>query len=173
MRELEPYLKVGVIASAHGLHGEVNVYPTTDDPSRFLSLNEVFLGEGEDKTRLHIVKASLTKKFAVLKFREFTSIEEAEKLRQMPLYVDREHAVDLEENEYFITDLIGMDVLLEDGTRLGTLADVMTTAANDVYVVRREKGSDVLIPAVSSYIRNVRVNEGAIVVHLIPGMAED
>ena len=84
----------------------------------------------------------------IVKFKEFNSIEEVQKLRGCPLVVKREDALPLEEGEYFIGDLIGCTVYLEDGSTLGELTDVLRTGANDVYVVRKNDGSEVLVPVI-------------------------
>ena len=82
----------------------------------------------------------------------------------------REFAVPLKENEYYISDLIGMEVYLEDGKYFGTLKDVMETGANDVYVVHLEEGKEVLIPAIKDCIKEVDVENGKMVVHLLKGL---
>ena len=164
------YLKVGVITSTHGLKGEVNIYPTTDDRERFRDLKNVYAGPEGNRQKLTVRSVSFTKKFAVLGFKEIDSIEQAEKLRNTELFVSREDAVPLEENEFFIADLIGMKVSTEEKEDLGVLTDVLSTGANDVYVVTAEDGSEVLIPAIPGCILDVNVEEDHMTVHLLPGL---
>ena len=86
--------------------------------------------------------------------------------------MDRENAVELEEDEYFISDMIGMNVLTEDGEILGTLKDVIETGANDVYIVNSKEHGEVLIPAIKECILDVNVKEGRMLVHLMDGLID-
>ena len=86
------------------------------------------------------------------------------------LYVTREFAVPLKENEYYIADLIDMKVFLEDGSFFGTLKDVMETGANDVYVMQTEAFGEVLVPAIKDCIKAVDVEQGTMTIHLLEGL---
>ena len=163
---MEDFFKVGVITSPHGIRGEVKVFPTTDDPARFKKLKEVFLDTGKERIVLHIAQVKLFKQFVILKFREYDSINEVENLRKKELWISRSQAVPLQKDEYFIADLIGISVELEDGRMLGVLKDVIQTGANDVYVVECTDGREVMIPAIKDCILSVDVEEGRMVVHL-------
>ena len=172
MRNLEEYLQIGVVTTTHGLKGEVKVYPTTDDPERFYDLETVWFDKAHEKHPLILERVRIAKGVVIVKFKEFDKIEEVEFLRGKELYVSRDNAVELQEDEYFITDLIGMEVVSEDGESIGILKDVMLTAANDVYVVDLPDGKEVLIPAIVSCIKDVDVNEGVMRVALLPGLLE-
>lgn len=169
---MESYLRVGVIASTHGLKGEVKVFPTTDDPERFRDLKQVFLDTGNEYKSLHVAGVKFFKKQVILKFREFQDINEVEQYKGKDLLVTRDQAVPLEENENFITDLIDMEVYTDEGKRLGTLTDVLQTGANDVYVVRTDEGKEVLLPAIPSCILEVDVEEARMTVHILEGLLE-
>lgn len=166
---MEDLLQVGVITSPHGIRGEVKVFPTTEDAKRFLELKTVLLDTGREKRQLTIEGVKFFKKLVILKFREFHSMNEVEGLRQRPLLVKREDAIPLEEGEYFVADLVGMEVLLEDGSLLGELIDVIETGANDVYVVKKEAG-EILIPAISSCIKEISPEKNQMKVHLLKGL---
>ena len=86
------------------------------------------------------------------------------------LYVTREFAVPLKENEYYIADLIDMDVFLEDGSLFGTLKDVMETGANDVYVIDTEEHGEVLVPAIRECILDVDIENQKMKIHLMDGL---
>ena len=92
-----------------------------------------------------------------------------ERLRGKSLYVTRENAVKLQKDEYFIADMIGIQVVSDEGEDLGILQDVMQTGANDVYVVEKD-GEELLIPAIKDCILSVNVEEGKMEVHLLPGL---
>lgn len=169
---MEDFFKVGVITSPHGIRGEVKVFPTTDDPARFKKLKEVLLDTGKERIVLHIAQVKLFKQFVILKFREYDNINEVESLRKKELWILRSQAVPLQEDEYFIADLIGVNVELEDGRALGVLKDVIQTGANDVYVVEDTDGREIMIPAIKDCILSVDVEGGRMVVHLLKGLME-
>lgn len=167
---MEQYLRVGVIASTHGLKGEVKVFPTTDEPERFRKLKKVFLDTGKEYLPLKIKSVKFFKNQVILKFDEFQDINEVEKYRGKDLLIDREQALPLAENENFIVDLINMDVYDEEEQRLGTLTDVLQTGANDVYVVETEEGKEILLPAIPSCILEVDVEAAKMIVRIPEGL---
>ena len=170
---MEQLLQVGVIASTHGVRGEVKVFPTTDDANRFKKLKKVILDTGMEKKALEIQGVKFFKQFVILKFKGIDNINDIEKYKGKSLYVTRENAVKLKKDEYFIADLIDMQVVLEDGTLLGILTDVMKTGANDVYCVESEKYEEVLLPAIGECILDVDVEGRKMTVHLMPGLIDE
>ncbi|MEE0421438.1 MAG: ribosome maturation factor RimM [Lachnospiraceae bacterium] len=167
---MENFLQVGVITNTHGIKGEVKVFPTTDDPSRFKSLKNVFLDTGRDRVELEIEQVKFFKQFVILKFKGYDSINDVEQYRKKSLLVSRENAVELQENEYFIADLLGLTVVTDEGKQLGTLKDVLQTGANDVYVVETPEGQEILIPAIRQCILSVDLEEQTMRVHLLKGL---
>lgn len=167
---MEEYFRIGVITSTHGLRGEVKVYPTTDDPDRFMQLKECILDTGKQKIPMEAERARMFKGMVIVKFRGYDTIESIEPYKGKDLLVDREHAVPLEEGENYISDLIGLRVVSDDGKMTGELFDVLQTGANDVYVVRAENGKEVLIPVTREFVTDVDLDAGVITVHLIPGL---
>ena len=170
---MEQLLQVGVISSTHGVRGEVKVFPTTDDANRFKKLKKVILDTGMEKKELEIQGVKFFKQFVILKFKGIDNINDIEKYKGKSLYVTRENAVKLKKDEYFIADLIDMQVVLEDGTLLGILTDVMKTGANDVYCVDSEKYGEVLLPAIGECILDVDVEGRKMTVHLMPGLIDE
>lgn len=168
---MEQYLQVGVITSTHGIRGEVKVFPTTDDPQRFKKLKKVFLDTGREKMPLEVAGARFFKNLVIVKFKGIDNINEIEKYRQCALLVDREEAVDLQEDEYFIADLLGMEVYA-DGEHFGNLKDVMETGANEVYVIGSEKHGEVLLPAIHDCILSVDTEERKMEVRLLDGLLD-
>lgn len=170
---MENLLQVGVISSTHGIRGEVKVFPTTDDVNRFKKLKKVILDTGREQKELEIQGVKFFKQFVILKFKEIDNINDIEKYKGKSLYVTREHAVKLDRDEYFIADLIDMQVLLEDGSEFGRLTDVIKTGANDVYCIRTETYGEVLVPAIGECILQVDVEAGKMVIHLMPGLVDE
>lgn len=169
---METRFQVGVITSPHGVIGEVNVFPTTDDPKRFRRLKEVILVQGKNEKTVEIESVKFFKNMVILKLAGYDDRDSVEKLRQCSLFVPREKAVRLKEDEYFIADLMGLKVLDGDAedAELGTLEDVMETGANDVYVIRLLDGRELLLPAIKQCILEVNVEEGFVRVHVLDGL---
>ena len=166
---MEELLKVGVITTTHGVRGEVKGFPTTG-PERFLDLEYVLLDAGREMKKLEIRNVKFFKKLVILKINGIDNINDIEKYRKMPLLVSRENAVELEEDEYYMADIIGMDVYTEDGEKFGVLEDIMETGANDVYVVSTEAHTEVLLPAIHDCILDVDTENRKMTVHLMDGL---
>ncbi len=169
---MEELLRIGIISSTHGIHGEVKVFPTTEDIKRFKKLKQVLLDTGEKQMELEIEGVKFFKQFVILKFKGIDNINEIEPYRGKDLLVTRKQAIPLEEGEYFISDLIGLRVVSDQGEVLGTLTDVLQTGANDVYVVKREEKKDLLIPAILQCILKTDLINEVMTVHLLEGLLD-
>lgn len=167
---MEDLLRVGVITSPHGIRGEVKVFPTTDRVERFEDLKEILLDTGKDMLPLTITGVKFFKQFAILKFKGYDTINDIEKYKGKDLYITRENAVELEEGEFFICDILGFSVVSTEGELLGSLADVLTTGANDVFVVKTPEGTELLLPYIDECIREISAEEKKITAYLMPGL---
>ena len=165
-------LRVGVITSAHGIKGEVKVFPTTDDAKRFKELKKVILDTGKEYIPMEIEHVKFFKNMVILKFKGYDNINEIEKYKSRDLLITRDQAVDLEPDEYFITDLIGLTVVSDQGAELGTLKDVLETGANDVYVVAMKDGKELMLPAIGDCILNVDLEQRRMEVHVLEGLMD-
>ena len=169
---MEDLLQVGAITQPHGVHGEVKVFPTTNDVRRFKKLKEVILDTGKEKKTLEIEGVKFFKQYAILKFKGFDSINDIEKYKGKPLLVTRENAVKLGRDEYFIADLIGLAVYDEQDQYLGVLTNVIETGANDVYEVKFEDGRQGLFPAIKQCILDVDLENRKMKVHIMDGLLD-
>ncbi len=169
---MEDLLRVGVIASTHGIRGEVKVFPTTDDNNRFKLLKEVILDTGKEHIILEIELVRFFKKMVILKFKGIDNINDIEKYKGKDLLITRKNAVPLAENEYFIYDIIDSEVILEDGSFIGTLVEVLTTGANDVYVVKTTEGKEILLPVIDDCVKKIDIENKKVTVHLLPGLLD-
>ena len=169
---MEQRFQVGVITSTHGVRGEVKVFQTTDDQARFKKLKQVILDTGKEDMELEITGVKFFKNMVILKFKGIDDMDTANKYRQKSLYVTRENAVKLEKNEYFIADLIGLAVSSEEGEDLGFINDVLQTGANDVYVIKKTGEEDLLLPAIKDCVKEVDIEGGKMVVHVLPGLRD-
>ena len=167
---MEKLLQVGVISSTHGVRGEVKVFPTTDDVKRFKKLKKVILDTGREHLPLEIESVKFFKQFAILKFKGIDNINDIEKYKGKSLLVDRENAVKLRKDEYFIADMIDLTVFTDDGEEFGKLRDVLETGANDVYIIDSLKHGEVLVPAIKQCILDVDIENSKMVIHLMEGL---
>lgn len=169
---MEKVLKVGIISSTHGVRGEVKVFPTTDDAKRFKNLKEVLMDTEKELCLLQIEAVRFFKQFVILKFKDYDRLDDVEKFRGKALFVTREHAVKLNKDEYFIADLIGMNVTADDGILKGRLKDVMQTGANDVYVISLEDGRELLLPAIKECVLDISFEKNEIKIHILEGLLD-
>ncbi len=168
------YLIIGQITGTHGVRGEVKVFPLTDNTDRFKNLKEVFLSDksGSDFRKITCTGSKNVKNLVVLEFKEITDMNSAELLKGKYLNVGRENAVALPENSYFICDLIGIKAFDTSGELLGNLSEVITTGANDVYVIDRPGKKQLLLPAIKEVVKVVDLENQKIVVDILPGLEE-
>ena len=180
---MEQFLRAGIISSTHGIRGEVKVFPTTDDAARFKEIRKVFLDTGRERMELEIQSVRFFKQFVIVKFKGIDNINDIEKYKGCSLYISREEAgcslyisreeaAELDEDEYYIGDLIGMDVFTEEG-HFGVLRDVMETGANEVYIIDSDSHGEVLIPAIRQCVLDVDVEQNRMTIRLMDGLIGD
>ena len=169
---MEDLYQVGALTQTHGIRGEVKVFPMTDDISRFKNMKDLILDTGKEQIKLEVTSARAQKNLVILKFKGYDDINQVEKYKGCGLYVTRENRVKCEKDEYFIADLMDVKVVDEADRILGTIADVLTTGANDVYVVKDETGKEILLPAIKECILNVDLKNNIMKVHIMDGLLD-
>jgi 16S rRNA processing protein RimM len=161
------FLVIGRIVAPRGLRGELKVAVETDTPERFLRTARVFLG---DERQVFTVRAArLHLGFALLRLSGIETRDDAERWRNSYVYVSREDAVPLEDDEYYYHQIEGLRVRTTSGEDLGRIVEVLATGANDVWVVRG-RGGEVLIPALKDVIVGLDLEEGTVTVALPEGL---
>ena len=169
---LEPrFLVIGQIGKAHGVRGEMRVTPHTDVPERFTWLEKVYVGETALRP-LAVERARMHKGFVLLKLAGYDYRDQVDSLRNEWLLVPEEEAIPLAEGEYFLYQLIGLQVFQESGERLGELVDVIETAANNVFTVQMAD-QQLLLPDIKQVVREIDFVNGRMTVHLLPGLLPD
>ena len=156
---LSEYLMIGEITKPQGVRGEVKVRPCTCAPDRFDGLEQVYIKQGETYKPLTIHVNRLTQDAVYMTVEGVRDRDAAEKLRGTLLYIDRAHAVELDEDSTFLCDLYGLRGVVNDGRDLGELTDVMQPGGNDVYVFKGPLG-EVLVPALKSVVLAVDLEAG-------------
>lgn len=167
---MNKYLELGQIVNVKGLKGEVKVNSFTDDNTKFERIPKVFIKQKNNLTELEIEKVGYSKNQVIIKFKNINTIEEAEKLRNSYIVVNRKIFGELPEGVYYIADLIGLDVYTESDEYLGKVDDIFSTGSNDVYVVKDELGKQKLLPGIDEVIRKIDLESGKIIVNLIKGL---
>lgn len=169
------FYDVGKIVNTHGIKGECKVYSVTDFPEeRYQKGSKLFLVHStlSEPLPVTVESARLQKNTYIVKFKEFSSINEMEKFKDGALKVSEEDRLELEEDEFYYDDIIGCEVWSDDGSKLGTVKEILKTGANDVWVVKREQGKDILLPFIEDCILEVNPEENKVIVHVLEGLME-
>ena len=163
---------IGTITKPQGIKGELRVYPTTDDPSRF----ELLVGESitithHGATSSHrLTAARLQKGVVILKLDGIDDRNTAETMQGAVISIPAEKALPLDENEFYVRDLIGLAATDENGTELGILTQVLHTGANDVYEITPQDNKPFLVPAIKEVVLGVDIPGGKIILHIPEGL---
>ena len=151
-------MELGKIVNTFGLKGELKVYPYVDYIPK---VKKVYIKDN----LMEIERARNQKNILVIKLKGIDSIEEAEKLKNTSIEMDRKDAPKLPKGTYYINDLIGFDVYTDENEFLGKLDDIFNTGANDVYQVGK-----ILLPAINDVIKQIDTDNKKIIVHLLKGL---
>ena len=167
---MQEIFEIGQIVNSYGIKGFVKVVPFTDDNTRFEELKTIYIEQGKKLIEFTIEDVKYSKNLVLLKFKGIDNINDAISLKNCYLKINRENAAELEENSYYIVDLIGIEVYTDEDEFLGNLCDIFPTGSNDVYVVKNGDGKQILLPAIKDVIKSVDIENKKMIVHLIPGL---
>lgn len=156
---------VGKITSPHGILGEMKVYPLTDDPQRFSLLKTIII----DNNVYPVERVRYHKNMVILKIKGIDDRNQADSFNNSYVEIQRSEAVKLQEGQYFIVDLIGLNVY-EKKESVGELIDVIQSGSTDIYVVSDNYGKEIMIPAIKDYILNIDINKGTMDVNIPEGL---
>ena len=157
------FLEAGKIVNTHGVRGEVRIQPWADSPEFLSGFKRLYI-DGEAR---RLISCRVHKECVIAKFEGLNDINEAMRLKNKIVYINRDDAK-RPEGHHFISDTYGISVYDESGALLGTVSDVMTLPANDVYVVKGER--EILIPAVPEFVKELDLENERMTVKLIEGM---
>ncbi len=161
--------RVGRIVNTHGLKGDVKIYSYTDYPERFEEIDYVYDDDGK-KYMLERVKYH--KSMPIIKLQTVDSIDDAEKMRGVTLYIDEENLRELEEDEYMISDLVGLQAFTESGNPLGEVVNVLQYTANDIYVIHSSDGKEYLVPALKEFVPVIDIENKKMIINEIKGLLD-
>ena len=167
--ESEPdFILVGVIRRPHGIQGEVLISLETDFPEQLIKGATFYLGE--DHTQVTLRSSRPHGEGLLLAFQDFPDEQSVARLHNVPLYSRVAEMPELPAGKFYQHQLLGLQVVEENGELVGTLAQIFNTGSNDVYVVRDDDGVEILLPAISDVIKRVELKEKRIVVRMLPGL---
>ena len=171
---MEKLIIIGKITGAHGVRGELKVFPLTDDPRRFLKLKECFIcGQNFEKPEASLCSsARIDRENVLIRFEGVQDRDKAELLRGRFIAVERENAVKLKKDSYFITDLKGLNVIDDERGDLGTVIDCFATGPQFTLEIKRDKKKNLMLPFVKVYCYEVNIEEGFIKCRLPEGLYE-
>lgn len=163
-------IAIGRISKPIGTRGEVKVLPLTHDKQRFVNLPAAWLGHDAANVELKkILKVRIDAKQVVLNFNGIETIEEAEKIRDLYLFIPKDDVVKLQNGSYFVDDVIGCEVVTEQQVNVGVITDLLSLRMNDLWVVKKDT-KEILIPAVKAIIRQVDVKNRRVTINAIDGL---
>ena len=166
------YFEIGQISNTHGLKGEMKVRPFTEKNEDYAKLENILVDFNGTLKEYTVESVRYQKDVVLMKLKGVDDIEEAEKLKGHYIKIPRDSAKKINEDEYFIADLLGCEVY-QDETLLGVLDDVFTAGGRDVYVVKRKGKQDLLLPAISSVIKKVDVVNQKVFVEVPRGLEDE
>lgn len=169
------FYKVGKIVNTHGVRGELKVIALTDFPEiRFAkgSLLYCFPPDGKQSIPVKVASSRYHKGTYIIRFSEMDNINQVEAFKGGTLKISEDQLVQLEEGQYYYHEIVGCSVYAENGDMLGTVKEVLTPGANDVWVVDRTNGKELLIPVIDECVLRVDVADKRIEIRLMEGLLD-
>ncbi|RXT15090.1 ribosome maturation factor RimM [Ammoniphilus sp. CFH 90114] len=167
------YYEVGKIANTHGIKGELKIHSVTDFPEeRYKKGSQLLLFHPNlsEPLTVTVEAARLQKNTYIIKLKEYGNINDVEKYKGGSLKVAEDQRLDLEEDEFYYDDIMGCEVWTDEGNQLGLVKEIITTGANDVWVVKTKEGKEVLLPYIEDCILNVDIANKKITAHIMEGL---
>ncbi len=165
------FLAVGRLGKPHGIRGEIKMLVLTDFPDRLKPNDVVYVGDERQPRTLRAVRPH--QGHLLVAFEGLTDREQASRLRQQFVCVHVDNVPPLPDGEYYHHQLIGLQIITENGAALGKLAEIIETGANDVYIIRPEDGKDILIPAIDDVILTIDLEARTMLIRVMPGLLPD
>ena len=158
---------IAKIQAHQGLNGWLKIYSYSESKKKFSNYKHFFVIKNETYVRLDVEDIQVTKSIKI-KFKNFSLREDSDEYIGQNLYIDREQLVELDDNQYYWNDLIGLNVYLDEGEQIGVVNDIIETGSNDVLVIKGSKGKEILIPYVfGSSVKQVILDEKKIIIDKI------
>jgi 16S rRNA processing protein RimM len=170
------WFQVGKIVNTHGIRGEVRIISQTDfADERYQVGNELVIGDSPNGPMTHVIIESHRrhKNFDLLTFEGYPNINDVQGFKGQNLYVSEDQMGELGENEFYYHEIIGCEVVTDEGVELGKIKEILSTGANDVWVIQRKGKRDLLIPYIEEVVKDINPTEKKVVIHVIEGLIDD
>ncbi|WP_283594216.1 ribosome maturation factor RimM [Limosilactobacillus galli] len=165
------FYNVGKVVNTHGIRGDVRVMPTTDFVAeRFAKGQDLYLQQAGEPLKLIVESARQHKGFILVKFVGYDNINDVQAFRDHELMVSGKDQQPLEDGQYYYHQIIGLSVKTVDGEELGTIKEILSPGANDVWVVQRDGKKDLLLPVIDDVVKDVDLDAGEVTVELMEGL---
>jgi len=170
--EDEPvFVVMGKLRKPHGVRGEMVMTVLTEFPELLNNGQNVYLGEEFQEMTIRSVRPH--RDDLLIAFEEISDRDEVGYYRNTMLFMKEGEFPELPEDEYYLHDLVGMEVVTDTGQSLGELKEILVTGANDVYLVQKDQGREILIPAIEEVVLDIDFDQGMILIRPLPGLLED
>lgn len=171
---MEELLSIGKIINFHGIHGEAKVGYSANKEHQLIAFKNVFAVKDNQTIPLTVEKIRFHKTIAIMKFKEISSVNEVAELKGAYIKVPKEKLKSyLEEDEYYIDDLIGMEAFDTNNNRLGNIVNIAGTNSDDLLVVKDQEGKEHLVPFVKELVPEVLIDEKKVIINKIPGLLDE
>lgn len=167
---MQEYFEIGQIVNTHGVKGYVKINPFTDDTHRFEELKSVYIEKNKQLIEFEIEDVKYQKNLLLVKFKTIDDLNMSEKYKNCYIKIHRKDARKLPKDTYFIADIIGSQVITDEGKLLGIVDDIYNTGSNDIYVVKDELGKQILLPNIKEVILDIDIEKQIVTVHLLEGL---
>lgn len=165
------YLAIGFLRRPHGVTGEIIMDLHTDFPERIKDGKKVYAGEKYESITIDSVRPHGNS--LLIRIHGYDTPEAVGRFRNQWVYVQADEVPPLPDGQYYKYELVDLEVVDDEGNKLGTLTEIIETGANDVYIVRNESGKEILLPAIPSVILEVDMDARLMKVHLIDGLIDN
>lgn len=171
---MEKWFNVGKIVNTHGIKGEVRVISRTDfAEDRYKVGNTLYLfRDNKEPLELKIASHRTHKNFNLLTFEGYPNVNDVEPLRDGILKINESQLTDLDEGEFYFHEIIGCTVFTDEGEEVGIIREILTPGANDVWVVKRSSGKDVLIPYIEQIVKEVDIEAQKVIITPMEGLLD-
>ncbi len=160
---------IGKISNVHGIKGEVKIYPYTDDLDNFCK-RKILYSDSELTNEYKVVRARVHKNMIIAKLSGIDDVESALKLKNSDIYIDKSSLEKLDEDTYYIDDLIGMDVIDDENVIIGKITYVFNNGANDVYEVKTLSNDVIYLPAIHDVIKKIDIVANKMYIYMMDGL---
>lgn len=167
----DEWIVIGEFVGPFGIHGEVKLRPLTDFPERFERTPTIYVGD--EHTAYRIEHAHMHKQLVLLQLVGVADVDAAERLRGEQVWIPASELTPLQEDQFYLHDVVGLRVQHVNGQPLGVVTDVVSTGASELFVIRDPQGKEVLLPVVKSFVKQIDFAQGTVLVDPIPGLFDE